>query len=232
MRKATQPTLDSLQRELRRTQWALGLLVAAVGAALLTGAASKPGDARFGTISAERINIVEPDGIYRLVLTNSARTPGPMREARDGAKEGTRNFPFAGMIIYGANGEEQGGYGTGQAPSQGSLGVYSLDWTDGRGEALASFRRIGPDGKPSNGIFISDYPPAGASPADGVDRRRIKLQNMDRDAQVLLADSQGRDRIVLQVDAAGEARIEVRDAQGKVTFRAPAQAAGDATTSP
>ncbi len=99
--------------------------------------------------------------------------------------------------------------------------MYSLDWADGRGEALASFRRIASDGTPSNGIFIFDYPPAGETPADGVDRRRIKLQNMNRDAAILIADTQGRDRIALRVDADGEARIEVRDAEGKVTFSAP-----------
>lgn len=214
-------SVENLQRDLRRMKWLLGLVATVATASLLMGAASEPADARFGTITAERINIVEPDGLYRLVLTNSARTPGPMKEARDGAKEGKRNFPFAGMIIYGPSGEEQGGFGTGQAPSQGSLSVYSLDWADARGEAIASFRRIAPDGTPSNGIFISDYPPAGATPADGVDRRRIKLQNMNRDAEILIADTQGRDRIALRVDADGEARIEVRDAEGKVTFSAP-----------
>lgn len=214
-------TLQALQQELRRTKWLLGIVATAAGAALLMGAVSKPEDARFGTITAERINIVEPDGLFRMVMTNSARTPGPMKQAREGAKEGTRNFPFAGMIIYDTDGTEMGGYGTGRAEGQGSLAVYTLDWTDARGEALASFRRIGPDGKSSNGIFISDNPPEGASPADGVDRRRIKLQNMERNAEILIADAKGRDRIALRVDADGEARIEVRDAQGKVTFSAP-----------
>lgn len=221
MSNGSNTTVERLQRELRRTQRTLGIVAIAGGAALLMGAVHKPKDATFGTITAERINIAEPDGLYRMVLTNSARTPGPMLEARDGAKEGTRNFPFAGMIIYDGDGVEMGGYGTGAAPSQGSLGVYTLDWPDGTGEALASFRRIDPEGKVSNGIIISDHPPKGENPSHGVDRRRIKLVNMDRDAQILLADTEGRDRISLRVDANGEARIEVRDAQGNVTFSAP-----------
>ncbi len=214
-------TVDELRREVRRLKIGLGLTLVVAAAALVMGAASPPRDARFGTVTAERINIVEPDGLYRAVLTNAARTPGPMKEARDGAKEGKRNFPFAGLIIFDANGEEQGGYGTGAADQQGSLALRTIDWDDGRGEAVATFRRVSPDGTGTAGTYFSEYPPAGASPMDGKDRRRIKLQVPGRDAEVLLADREGRDRIVLRVDEAGEAVIEIRDAQGKVTFRAP-----------
>ena len=67
----------------------------------------------------------------------------------------------------------------------------------------------------------------GASPLGGAyvlpraAHTRIAIQNQNEDAQILLADTQGRDRIRLMVDRKGEARIEVLDAQGKVTFRAP-----------
>lgn len=218
-------TVEDLRHELRRMKIALALVAGTAATALLVGAASPLRDARFGTLTAERINIVEPDGLYRAVLTNAARTPGPMKEARDGAKEGKRNFPFAGLIIFDAKGEEQGGYGTGSAPGQGSLALRTLDWDDGRGEAVATFRRIAPDGTGTAGTYFSEYPPEGASPVDGKDRRRIKLQVPGRNAEVLLADRDGRDRIVLRVDEGGEAVIEIRDAQGRVTFRAPETAA-------
>ncbi len=214
-------TINALRRDVRRLKFGLALVAIGGGAALLSGAVSPPGDARFGTITAERINIVEPDGLYRAVLTNAARTPGPMAEARDGAAEGTRNFPFAGLIVYDADGEEQGGYGTGASEQQGSLTLRTIDWDHGRGEAIATFRRVAPDGTGTAGTYFSEYPPEGETPLDGKDRRRIKLQVPGQDAEVLLADREGRDRIVLRVDAAGDAAIEIRDADGNVTFRAP-----------
>ncbi len=51
--------------------------------------------------------------------------------------------------------------------------------------------------------------------------RRIAIQNDCNDAEILLADASGKDRIRLRVDRAGDARIEVLDAEGRVVFSAP-----------
>lgn len=219
--------ITALKRDIKRLKIALGTVGLVGAAGFLIAAAQPTKDAKFGTVTAERINIVEPDGLYRMVMTNGARTPGPMLEARDGAKEGTRNFPFAGIILYDQNGQEQGGLGTGAKDGVGQMAANILDWPGGKdggfGEAVGSFRRIDADGKGSAGIFIVDRPPAGKNPGNDTDRRRIKLQNIDRDAEVLLADAQGRDRIKMRVDKAGEASIEIVDQQGKTVFRAPAK---------
>lgn len=219
----TTQTIEALRGELRRTKRLMAVAVGGVAAALLMGAASPPGDARFGTITAERINIAEPDGLYRVILTNAARSPGPMAEAREGAREGHRNFPFAGLLIFDEKGMEQGGYGTGTSPNMGSLVIHTLDWNDGQseGEATVNFRQISADGVGNTGTWIWERPKAGEDPTKGIDRRRIKMHVPGRDAELLLADTQGRDRIVLRVDEAGEAKIEIRDAEGKVVFSAP-----------
>ena len=215
----------SLARDVRRLKFALAAVATAAGAVSLIAATAPQREARFGTVTAERVNIVEPNGLFRAVLTNGARSPGPMKQAREGAREGTRNFPFGGLIIYDQEGQEQGGYGTGAAAGQGNLGLATLDWPGGKdggfGEAVATFRRIDAQGRVSSGIQLTDRPPAGEDPRQGVDRRRIKLQNADRAAEVLLADANGRDRIRLRVDGAGEASIEIVDAAGKTLFRAP-----------
>ncbi|PZT85846.1 MAG: hypothetical protein DI637_11585 [Citromicrobium sp.] len=75
----------------------------------------------------------------------------------------------------------------------------------------------------SAGFFVVDRPPAGSDPTDGIDRRRIKLQNIDRDAELLLADAAGKDRIKLRVEKSGDAYIEILDANGQTVFRAPEQ---------
>lgn len=217
--------IAALTRDMRRLKLALAGVAALGIAGVLIAATSPPADARFATVTAERINIVEPDGIYRMVLTNGARTPGPMLEARDGAKEGVRNFPFGGVILYDRRGQEQGGFGTGAKEGVGSMTVHALDWPGGEGggfgEAIASFRRIDAAGEASSGIMLMDRPPAGADPTDGVDRRRIKIQTLSRDAEVLIADAAGKDRIRLRVGRDGEAFMEILDADGKQVFRAP-----------
>ena len=219
--------LAILKRDMRRMKRALLGFGAVALAGALVAATAPAQDAKFRTITAERINIAEPDGIYRVVLTNEARTPGPMLEAREGAKEGTRNFPFGGIILYNRQGLEQGGYGTGAKDGLGSMGVSILDWPlddgSGLGEAIGSFRRVEADGKASAGFFVVDRPPAGSDPTDGIDRRRIKLQNVDRDAELLLADAAGKDRIKLRVDKSGDAYIEILDVNGQTVFRAPEQ---------
>lgn len=55
--------------------------------------------------------------------------------------------------------------------------------------------------------------------------RRIAVQNHHDDAEILLADARGKDRIRLRVDRTGDARIEVLDAGGRVVFSAPEVAA-------
>lgn len=217
--------IAALKREMRRMKLALAGVAALGMGGVLVAAAAPAADARFATITAERINIVEPDGIYRMVLTNGARSPGPVLEAREGAKEGERNFPFGGIVIYDRKGQEQGGFGTGAKEGVGSLAVQAIDWPGGEGggfgEAVVSFRRIDAAGEATNGIVVNDRPPAGADPADGVNRQRIKIQNVARDAEVLLADAQGKDRIRMRVGRDGEAFMEILDAEGRQVFRAP-----------
>ncbi|WP_374405044.1 hypothetical protein [Pelagerythrobacter sp.] len=217
--------ITALKKDVARMKLALSaILLCGAGVALVAATAPKE-DVSFGTVTAERINIVEPDGLFRAVLTNGARSPGPMKEARIGAEEGHRNFPIGGLILYDAAGQEQGGVGTGGSSEQGSLAVNALDWPAGAdggfGEAIATYRRVDAEGVASSGIQFADRPAAGALPTDGVDRRRIKLQNVDRDAEVLLADAEGNDRIKLRVDAGGEASIEIVDREGNTVFRAP-----------
>jgi hypothetical protein len=206
-----------LQREVRMLRV---VVIAIVGAAAAVGvmAARAPGQAvKFDEITAHRLNIVEDDGTVRAVLTSGGRAPGPIIDGR----EGHRKFSLGGLIIYDRAGEEQGGYAVSDPTPGGTTAMTTLDYD--RGEAVAMFRRIGKDGRGSGGLFLSDQPPPGATPdqAVSVDRRRIKLQNPDQNAEILLADTQGRDRIRLRVDKSGEARIEILDAQGRVVYRAP-----------
>src|SRR5690242_10450551 len=82
-----------------------GLLTAALAVVLLTGAGSSKAQV-FDEIQVHRINVVEPDGTLRMVISNKARLPGVIVKGKEFPP---RDRPQAGMIFYNDEGSENGG---------------------------------------------------------------------------------------------------------------------------
>jgi hypothetical protein len=100
----------STRRELRFLR--LHALITTPVVALLALSAFTQGDARqeqkqkFTEIDVERINIVEPDGNYRMVISNRPRSIGPIYKGKPfGYPGGTR----PGIIFFNDEGTENGG---------------------------------------------------------------------------------------------------------------------------
>jgi hypothetical protein len=205
-----------LQRDVRRMKIALVSVGGVALAAVLIGATAPLQNATFDRITAHRIDITEPDGKTRAILTDAAEAPGPMIHGH----EGKRIVTIGGLILFNKDGNERGGVGTLDG-ARGSFGATLLDYD--HTEALGMYRQTAPDGTESATIFINDPPAKGMSPeqAASTNHQRIALQNPDGNAQILLSDTNGKPRIRLGVDKAGVARIEVLDADGKVVFHAP-----------
>ena len=88
--------------------------------AVLSLAAFRQQKTRFGEIDVERINIVEPDGKLRMVLSNRPRSPGPIYKGQPfGYAGGSR----PGIIFFNDEGTENGGLTF--AGRQGADGRYS-----------------------------------------------------------------------------------------------------------
>lgn len=86
-----------------------GVLTLGVTAALLSGFTSQ-GNARFDTITVQRINVVEPDGKLRMVMTNNNRIPGVVVNGHEYADYGNRKASTAaGLLFYDAQATESGG---------------------------------------------------------------------------------------------------------------------------
>lgn len=97
--------MDSrMQRELRWLKaWAACSSIAL--GVLLLGAFTQPRQ-RFTEIDVERINVVEPDGKYRMVISNRPRSIGPIYKGEPfGYAGGTR----PGIIFFNDEGTENGG---------------------------------------------------------------------------------------------------------------------------
>ena len=160
-------------------------------------------------ITVQRINIVEPDGTPRLVISNHARLPGVLVHG----KEMPLDRPQAGLVFLNDEGSEIGGliFG-GRKDEHGKVrdsgGSLSFD----RYEANQVVQLIGVDDAEDRfaGLVVSD------SPSGNDVRRRIWLgRDDDGDASLALLDGRGRKRIVMKVAEDGESRISVLDATGE-----------------
>jgi hypothetical protein len=176
---------------------------------LLTAAGTKSDN--FQEITVQRINVVEPDGTLRMIISNHARLPGIIVHGEE------RPFPRpqAGMLFYNDEGSENGGliFG-GRRNAKGEVvdsgGSLSFD----KYEANQIVQLAGVDDKEDRfaGLIVTDSPKAGES------RRRIWVgRGEDGAATVALMDSDGKKRIVMEVGADGTPHLLFLDANGKVT---------------
>lgn len=190
-----------------------------LGAAGLTLAAIIPRPARFTEISAERIDITDANGTTRMVISNRDRFPDLVIEGKRGRRSDRKVLP-AGIVVYDEQGNEAGGYGT-VAMSDGHGGRSAgsmLIFDYGASEAIGIVQRHGAAGGQAE-LLVSD--PAAAGTHTGAGAQRIAVGTTDRAASIELADTAGRPRIRLLVDAHDQPSIAILDPGGAVVRRFP-----------
>ncbi|HEY4143494.1 hypothetical protein [Pinirhizobacter sp.] len=184
---------------------AMSLLVNGLVVVLfLTGFTSSRSSA-FDEITVHRINVVEPDGTLRMVISNKKDLPGVIVK---GKEQPPQDRPQAGMLFYNDEGSENGGliFG-GRKDSTGNVidsgGSLSFD----KYGANQIVQIAGVDDKTDQfaGMAIRD------------DNKRVWVgRTGDGDAMLSLMDGNGRKRIVLKVTSAGQSSLEFLDATGHV----------------
>ena len=205
---------------------------------------------RFTEIDVERINVVEPGGKLRMVISNRPRSTGPIYQGKPfGYEGGTR----PGIIFFNDEGTENGGltfqgsrtpdgkFSTGHHLSfdqfdQDQVVVLNYSDNDGRRQVGLSFLD-----RADVNIFdvvaerdsimkLPDGPAKTAAlerwraPRDGVPlaAQRVYVGRDVRRAAVLrLSDPSGRPRIQLMVDSLGAPSLEFLDQHGKVVQQLP-----------
>jgi hypothetical protein len=239
---------DSMRHSVRRQLRVLRLYAVVNSLVLLvlaTAAFRQGGPQKFEHVTAHRIDIVDPDGTLRMVISNKDRMhPGQM----DG-KIIDRPRPVAGMLFFNEEGDEVGGLtftgrevnGVRQANAGLMFDQFKQDQTigfsysEGNGRRSAGFQVWDrPDSRLSELIEklnaankLEDRAQRDAeiakirAAAPPAPRRLFVGKNGDKAATVSLADGNGKPRLTLTVDAAGSPRIEFLDEQGKVTARIP-----------
>jgi hypothetical protein len=194
-------------------------------------------------ITAERINIVDADGTLRLVISNKDRMhPGVI-----GGKVLQRPRPYAGFLFFNDQGDEAGGMTlTGREANGRREADAGLMFDQLGQDQTIGFEYTEHDGQRSAAFKVWDRPDAPlADLVDALNRARAISDPSERDAavtrvraaapkaaqrvfvgktsdrvaSVLLADAQGRNRLALKVDAAGNAALEFLGEDGKVVQR-------------
>jgi hypothetical protein len=204
-----------------------------------------------GEITVERINVVDANGTLRMVVSGKDRMhPGVM----DGVVI-DRPRPVAGMLFFNDQGDEVGGLtytgreenGTRRADAGLMFDqlkqdqTIGLSYTEGNGRRTAGFQvwdradshlseliaKLNDANKMTDAAAKSAAIAAIRASAPPGPRRVFVGKNADRASTVVLSDANGKPRLTLTVDAAGNPRIEFLDETGKVVTRLPAAAGGD-----
>ena len=150
-------------------------------------------DRTFDQITVHRINVVEPNGTLRMVISDHAELPGVIVK---GKQETPPARPQAGMLFYNDEGSEVGGLiFAGHKNSRGQVvesgGSLSFD----KYGASQIVQLAGVDDKTNRfaGLSVSGYVGETRAQRVWVGRGR------DGDATVALMDAKGRKRLVLDV---------------------------------
>lgn len=223
-----------------------GALTAAVVLALWTGAL-RPRSAAFASIDVQRINIVEPDGTVRLVLSSKAGFPGILYKKKEYPHP---NRKTAGILFYNDEGTENGGltFGgekdkDGKASAYGHLSfdqydqdqVLTLDAAEDGGDRRA---RLSIWDRPEYSIGEllelqarikamtpeeqkGEYAKLFASRGQGQPRLFLGKTD-DGGVSLRFNDKDGRERLILEVSPDGAPLVRFLDEKGQETGRIPA----------
>lgn len=214
------------------------VVTVAFGALLLMGA--KAGrDASFDTLTVHRINVVEPDGTLRMVVSDRSEFPGLILKG----KETAHPRPRAGMLFYNDEGTEQGGLiFSGQKTTDGYSSGLSLTFDRFEQDQQMQLIGLDEDGHAFAGMRVNDVPatsmqeslkqqkvieamPEGAAKQAaeqqfeqrfGITQRYFAGKSPAGNSVVLLRDAAGHPRLGMEVTPDGKASIQFIAADGKI----------------
>lgn len=210
-------------------------------------------------LTVHRINIVEPDGTARLVISDKAEFPGEPFKGKELPRPDRSDS--AGLLFMNDEGTENGGLifsgyqsSDGKFHSSGHLSfdeyeqdqTLSLD-TNQDGDDRETAYQINDNNTTlfTPDVFAAidkirampDGPEKKKARADLAARYPMRLRTRaslerlaDKSAALRLRDPQGQTRILLRVDADGTPSMQFLDASGKVTHQWPETAAQSQAT--
>ncbi len=224
-------------------------VLTAVFAVTILGGFAPPKKTVFEEITVQRVNIIEPDGTLRMVISDKALFPGIYLK---GQEHPHPNRKTAGMLFFNDEGTENGGltFGggkdkNGQVSSYGHLSfdeyeqdqVFTIDASQQGGKRRSGLSLVdNPDYPIGELIAVTDRIaklPADQQKAEiakfadshGRPHQRLYLgRGDDRSVALKFKDVEGHDRIVIQVAADGSPVIRFLDQKGGIVSELPGPA--------
>ena len=243
--------MDSqIRRELRILKGYAIVVTLILGTISLAAFRQSAQKQKFGEIDVERINVVEPDGKLRMVISNRPRSIGPIYKGQPfGYPGGGR----PGIIFFNDEGTENGGLTfTGSRGTDGRYRASSgFSFDQFNQDQILYFQYDDDNGVRRTGFTIADRADIDihdlimerdsimklqdstarsaalrkfAEPRNGVPlfAQRVYVgRDATRSAVINLSDPQGKARIRIKVDSLGAPSLEFLDASGVVTHRLP-----------
>lgn len=202
--------------------------------------------ASFKELDVQRINLVEPDGTLRLVLSSEALFPGLYFHGKEYAHP---NRSTAGLLFLNDEGTESGGliYG-GKTDENGHVSAYGhLSFDQFNQDQVLTLDASESSGLRKAGVSVWDRPDYSTEELAKLDELTKSLTKSERDAKfseffdnhksahprlymgksengsvsLRLNDGQGKERLIIEVSAEGRAIIRVLDKDGNETARFP-----------
>lgn len=226
----------------------MGVLSIGVVAALAGRAESgpAPASAHFDVLTVHRLNVVEPNGNPRVIISNRKEFPGLYWGGKE-YKHHSRDT--GGFLFFNDDGDEVGGMTFSDRRKDGHYAadsgftfdqykqdqVVGLSYNEQDGSRAAGLEVWDRPNHPMDEIIrMSDEAARAKTPAKkaaieqkmrstalswGHYGERFFAGKSNDETLVKLADARGRTRLLLQVDAKGDPSVEFLDANGKVTKR-------------
>jgi hypothetical protein len=224
-----------------------GVLTIVLCVLVLAGLAESRRKQTFDEIAVHRINVLEPDGTLRMVISNKAEFPGIIIKGKETPHPSRKT---AGMLFFNDEGTENGGliFGgsrdkDGKVSSYGHLSfdqyeqdqIFTIDAGEENGKRSSELRIVDqPDHPISEDIQAADkigkLPKAEQAAAwktyfdthQQAETRIYLGRGDDRSVALRLKDVLGHDRIVIRVQPDGSPVLQFLDEKGKVTSQLPA----------
>jgi hypothetical protein len=197
----------------------------------------------FDRIRAHRIDLVEPDGTERLILSNRSDYPGSLYHGKEVARPDRTDS--AGLLMMNDEGTEDGGFIWGGLLRDGHpMSFTHLSFDQYEQDQTLSLESSLQDGRKFTGIHMSDEPDYAITPQMVDDYTRVKAmpngpgrasaftalakkyppaqlrlaldRSPDNSVGLTLRDIAGRPRLKILVTADGSPQIQFLNTQGQV----------------
>lgn len=227
-----------------------GVLTLVFAATIVTGFAENERKASFDEINVQRINIVGPDGQNEMVIANHQAIPDAIIDGKTFPSQG-RHDGAGIIFYNSEGDEDGGIGFASKKTASGYEADGDLMFDQHKQDQTVGIEYSDENGKRKAGLHVWDRPdidlaqmaehfnsvrnmPAGPEKDAAMKQLQEQAKNgdfgatrlfagktADRNASVVLYDDKSRPRLRLSVSAAGEAKIDFLDENGKVTYSLP-----------